>query len=165
MDADRIQQAKQLLISGLRGEGAHLDLETAVAEFPDQLINTKPPNVPYSFWAQLEHIRRAQEDLWSYAADPQHVSPVWPDGYWPDPEQEADRETWNETVAEIIRDREHFVELINDPQTEIFAPVDHMGGGSVFRTALLAIDHTAYHLGEFVMGRQILGYWQSNLQA
>ncbi len=164
MDADRIQQAKRLLISGLRGEGAHLDLETAVAEFPDQLINTRPPNVPYTFWGQLEHIRRAQEDLWRYAADPQHVSPAWPDGYWPEPEQQADRETWDRTVAAIIRDRERFIALIDDPQTEIFAPVEHMRGGSVFRTALLAIDHTAYHLGEFVMGRQILGYWESNLK-
>ncbi len=161
MEADQIQQTKQLLVSSLRGEGAHLSLETAVAEFPNELINTMPPNVPYTFWHQLEHIRTAQEDLRRYAADPQHVSPPWPEGYWPAPDEQADRSAWEKTVQAIIRDRESFIAFITDPQRDIFAPTDHMAGGSVFRTALLAIDHTAYHLGEFVMGRQILGYWRS----
>lgn len=165
MNSDDLTQAKELLAHGLRGEGAHLSLEAAVAEFPEELINTAPPNVPYTFWHQLEHIRTAQEDLWRYAADPEHVSPPWPDGYWPAAGERADRNAWEKTVQAILRDRESFIAFIIEPQRDIFAPVAHMDGGSVFRTALLAIDHTAYHLGEFVMGRQMLGHWRSELRS
>lgn len=163
MDRTATDNAKQRLTEGLRNHGAHLSLEDAVADFPHRLMNQKPPYVPYSFWHQLEHIRIAQEDLLLYAAEPQHRSPSWPDGYWPSGEAEADRATWDTTISAIQCDRERFIELISDPERDIFAPVKHMEGRTVFRTALLAIDHTAYHLGEFVMGRQMLGHWRSDL--
>lgn len=163
MNEQELQYTRELLAAGLRGEGAHLTLEDAVRDFPESLMNEKPPHVPYSFWHQLEHIRIAQEDLFLYASSPGNVSPSWPEGYWPDVGETADQDTWNATIAAIKADRSRFVEFISAPDTDLFARAEHMNGGSVFRTAMLAIDHTAYHLGEFVMGRQILGYWQSAL--
>ena len=163
MDHAKEKDARARLSDGLSGNGAHLSLEDAVADFPESLMNSRPPHVPYSFWHQLEHIRIAQQDLLLYAASPGHRSPVWPDGYWPETTHQADPAEWNATIASIQRDRGRFVDLVNDPQCDIFAPQPHMDGRSVFRAAMLAIDHTAYHLGEFVMGRQILGSWKSEL--
>lgn len=163
MNEKELDYTRGLLTAGLRGEGAHLTLEDAVRDFPEALINQKPAHVPYTFWHQLEHIRIAQEDLFLYASSPGHESPSWPQGYWPDADRTADADTWNATITAIKSDRARFIDFISAPETDLFAPAAHMNGGSVFRTVMLAIDHTAYHLGEFVMGRQILGYWQSAL--
>ncbi len=161
MNMDEDRQTRNLLIAGLRGEGAHLSLETAVAHFPEALMNERAPNVPYTFWHQLEHIRIAQEDLYHYASDSGAGSPPWPHGYWPDAATTATAENWNRTVAAIQADRDRFIYLLRDEHTDIYSARAYMDGGSIFRAALLAIDHTAYHLGEFIMGRQILGHWYS----
>src|SRR5437764_1156156 len=44
-------------------EFAHMSLDEAVADFPVASINAKAPNVPYTFWHILKHIRIAQTDL------------------------------------------------------------------------------------------------------
>lgn len=164
MDKSAIWDAKDRLVDGLRGHGAHLSLEAAIANFPASLMNERPPNVPYTFWDTLEHIRIAQHDLHMYAASPGHESPEWPSEYWPAPGERADGNRWNATISAIQDERERFIDFVKDPKCDVFAPAEHMDGGSVFRAALLAIDHTAYHLGEFVMGRQILGQWVSELK-
>ncbi|TVR35685.1 MAG: DinB family protein, partial [Spirochaetaceae bacterium] len=105
MDHTEQKDARARLSDGLSGNGAHLNLEDAVADFPQSLINTRPPHVPYSFWHQLEHIRIAQQDLLLYAGTPGHRSPVWPDGYWPQAAAEAGPAEWNATIAAIQRDR------------------------------------------------------------
>ncbi|MFP4644841.1 MAG: DinB family protein [Spirochaetales bacterium] len=163
MNSQADRQTRDLLIAGLRGKGAHLSLETAVANFPESLMNERPPNVPYTFWHQLEHIRIAQEDLYHYSTNSGAGSPPWPEGYWPKADATADTAEWERTVAAIQADRDRFIALLDAPTTDIYEAKDYMDGGSIFRAALLAIDHTAYHIGEFVMGRQILGHWSSRL--
>jgi hypothetical protein len=158
------REAKQRLVPALGGHGAHLSLDDAVRDFPARLYNEQPPHVPYSFWHQLEHIRIAGWDLWRYVVDPDHVSPSWPDNYWPAPNEKADADRWQQSIDRIKADRRAFVELIQAPQTNVLEPIEHMDGRSIMRAALLVIDHTAYHLGEFVMGRQILGAWESSLR-
>ena len=156
-------EAKTRLISSLRGHGAHLSVEEATAKFPPELINEKPSNVPYTFWHQLEHIRICQWDILKYVLDPAHVSPSWPAGYWPDQELTAHAETWAKTLADYASDLEELVEFIERADTDVLAPVSHNNGRSVMGSALMIIDHTSYHLGEFVMGRQVFGAWDSAL--
>ncbi len=156
-------EARKRLIAGLEGRGAHLSFEQAIADFPDALINEKPPHVPYSFWHQIEHLCRAQKDMFEYIRDPEYVSPEWPKQFWPAPDETTDRKGWERTVRRYLDDRRDFVELLNDPETNLLAPVAHMQNRSILRSTLIIIDHNAYHLGEFVMARQILGAWKSNL--
>ncbi|MFW6243917.1 MAG: DinB family protein [Desulfovibrionales bacterium] len=157
-------EAKRRIIPALEGEGAHISFEEAVADFPEALMNVKPDNVPYTFWHMLEHMRIAQWDILRYIQDPGHTSPTWPNGYWPDQDAEADRAAVNTTVKQFLADREQLVQLIEEPGCKVLEPVEHMSGNSILREALLVVDHTAYHLGEFVMGRQIMGYWKSGLE-
>jgi len=63
-----------------------------------EFINTKPPNVSYTPWHLIEHLRLAQWDILEFVRDPDHVSPKWPEGYWPDPDAEADAGEWQRTV-------------------------------------------------------------------
>jgi hypothetical protein len=95
--------------------------------------------------------------------DPTHVSPDWPREYWPDRSAVADVDSWDETVRRYYEDLEEFIALIESDGTDVLAPVAHNNGRSILGSALIVIDHTAYHLGEFVMGRQTLGAWTSEL--
>jgi len=157
------EEARVRLTSGLQTKGAHLSFEDAVADFPAGLMNEKPANVPYSFWHQLEHIRITQRDMIDYIKDPGYSSPNWPRGYWPPQDAAADSAAWQKTLDDYLADRSEFIALINDKAVNLLAPVEHLHGQIIMRCALIIIDHNAYHLGEFVMGRQILGAWKSML--
>jgi hypothetical protein len=156
-------EARVRLVAALEGKGAHLAFEDAVGDFPQRLVNAKPPHVPYTFWHQLEHIRIAQWDMLMYIKDPKHVSPQWPREYWPAQDSTTDRAGWESTIAAYLSDRRSLIDLVNDPDTDLLAPVAHMENRSILRSVFIVVDHTSYHLGELVMGRQILGEWKSAL--
>ena len=57
---------RQQLLELVDGRGAHMPFDAAVADFPAEAINRRPPNVPYTPWHLLEHIRIAQWDILDY---------------------------------------------------------------------------------------------------
>ena len=158
------EEARKRLVTGLEGHGAHLSFDDAVQDFPERLMNEKPSHVPYTFWHQLEHILRTQEDMINYIQNQEYVSPEWPGAYWPGQDEKTDRAGWEKTIQKYHESCGRFIRLVKDPKTNLLAPVKHMKNQSILRSALIIIDHTAYHLGEFVMGRQILGAWKSELE-
>ena len=50
-------------------------------------------------------------------------------------------------------------ELIENPETDLYAKIAHGTGQNILREALLVADHNAYHLGQFVLLRRLLGAW------
>ncbi len=50
--------------------------------------------------------------------------------------------------------------LVKNPKTDLFARIPHGTGQTILREALLVADHTAYHLGQFIMLRKLLGAWK-----
>ena len=143
-------------------ESAHMDLDEAVADFPVKHVNARPPNVSYSFWHILEHIRITQWDLLEYVQDPKLVSPEWPEGYWPAPDATTDAAGWKRTIAAIKTDLKRMDRLLADPSVDIFAPVPFANNKSVLRCAFLVLDHNAYHLGEFAILREVMQLWPKN---
>src|SRR5580692_3835841 len=85
---------REHLLHLLRGGGAHLNFEEAVAGLPRGLRGVKPPNLPFSAWRLLEHLRIAQWDIVEFSVNPKHVSPAWPGGYWPDGDAPLDDAAW-----------------------------------------------------------------------
>ncbi len=150
---------KALIHEVFTEESAHMSLDEAVADFPVRHINTKPPNLTYSFWHILEHIRIAQTDLLEYVQAPKHVSPEWPEGYWPAPDATTDAAGWKRTIAAIKKDLRGMDKLLADPRVDVFAPVPFAKNKSVLRCAFLVLDHNAYHLGEFAILRQVMELW------
>lgn len=155
MDTD--QALREHLLYVLRGGGAHADFDSVVKDFPAELINERAENIPYTAWHLLEHMRVAQWDILQFSRNPRHVSPPWPEGYWPESEKRADREGWEKTVAAFRADLKEMEELIEDPSTDLFAPIAHGQGQTLLREALLVADHNAYHLGVLVTIKRILG--------
>lgn len=157
MNSDKVM--REQLLALLRGGNAHLGFDEAVADFPVEYINTKPPNVSYTPWHLLEHIRIAQWDILEFVRNPDHVSPGWPEGYWPPPGEQADETRWQQTINEFRADLKAIEDLVTDPSTDFFSPIPHAPGYTIFREVLLVADHNAYHIGEFAILRQVMGTW------
>lgn len=147
---------REHLLYLLGGGGAHIDFESVVKDFPPEIINRKAGPVPYTPWQVLEHMRIAQWDILEFSRNPAHVSPPWPEGYWPGEEKEADEATWNRSVEAFRSDLEAMKRLVEDPSSDLFAPVEGGTGQTILREALLVADHNAYHLGVLVTLRRIL---------
>ena len=161
MDPDRV--VREQLLSLFRGGNAHMSFDEAVAEFPLEHINSRPPNVPYSPWHLLEHIRIAQWDILEYIRNSEHVSPQWPEGYWPPPEEQADEMKWHKTINDFRADLESLQGLVEDSGMDLYAPVPHATTCTIFREILIVADHNAYHIGEFAILRQVMGTWAAQL--
>jgi len=143
----------------LKGGGAHMNLDQAVEDFPAEHINTRPPNVPYSFWHLLEHIRIAQWDILDFIRNADYEYLNWPQDYWPHPDAEADQAQWEATIAAIRSDLSALQAIIEDPATDLYSDLPHAEGYNILREVLLVADHNAYHLGEFAILRQVLDAW------
>ena len=143
----------------LRDGGAHADFETAIARFPAALRGVRPRGVAHSAWSILEHMRIAQWDILEFSRDPSHVSPEFPAGYWPASTAPPSERAWNATVRAFRKDLRSMMALVEKPATDLLARIPHGAGQTILREALLVADHNAYHLGELVLLRRLLGAW------
>jgi hypothetical protein len=150
------------LLRLLDGRDAHMTFEEAVADFPEEAINRHPPNVPYTPWHIVEHLRITQWDILEYVRDAQHVSPDWPIGYWPDPAATATEVQFQDSVAAFLADRAALRALAADRKVDLLEPIPHTPGHSVLREVRICADHNAYHVGEFAILRQVMGTWPSH---
>jgi hypothetical protein len=150
------------LVRLLEGDDAHMRFEEAVADFPEAAINAFPPNVPYTPWQLLEHLRLTQRDLLDYILDPAYVEPEWPAAYWPAREATANAAEFAASVAAFLADRDALRDLVTDPTTEVFAPMPRAPAHSIAREIRIAGDHCAYHVGEFAVLRQVMGTWPAD---
>ena len=153
---DKDKALREHLLYLLRGGGAHIKFEEVVKDFSVELINSKAAGVPYTPWQLLEHMRIAQWDILEFTRSASHVSPEWPEGYWPDKGVEAGEDEWRKSVEAFRADLGAMEELIEDPATDLYAPVTHGEGQTALREALLVADHNAYHLGALVTLRRAL---------
>ena len=144
----------------LNGGGAHLTFERAIAGLPEHLRGSKIDGSSHTPWRLLEHLRIAQWDILEFSRNPEHVSPDFPDGYWPNSDGPPDRASWDRSAAAFRSDLQAMIDLVADPQVDLCAPIAHGDGQTILREALLVADHNAYHLGQIVLLRQCLGCWQ-----
>jgi len=138
-------------------EGAHLDFEAAVADFPPRLRGAKPPGAPHTAWQLLEHMRIAQEDILDFSRNPKYREKKFPDDYWPAGEAPPSEKAWDTSVRQFQSDLKEMLALVADPKNDLFAAIPHGQGQTLLREALLTADHNAYHLGQLVFLRKILG--------
>jgi DinB family protein len=151
---------RQHLLYLLGGGGAHLGFEKAVAGLPVGARGRRPDKMPHSPWEILEHLRLAQWDILEFSRDPKHVSPDWPGGYWPKTAAPPSPAAWEKSVRGFRADLKAMQRLVASARTDLFARIPHGDGQTVLREALLLADHNAYHLGELVAVRRMLGAWR-----
>ena len=153
---DHDKSLRDHLVSLLQGRNAHISFDDFVKDFPVQAYGRKIEGLPYTAWQVLEHIRIAQWDILEFCRDPKHVSPKWPEGYWPKPEELGNEKLWKESVEKFRLDLKEVEDLVADPSTDLFAKIPHGTGQTILREALLVADHNSYHLGVLlVIGRLV----------
>ena len=157
---DSNQELRAELDRLLSGRGAHADFEAAVADLPADLRGMKPQGAEHSPWQVIEHLRIAQSDMLEFSRDPKHVSPEWPAGYWPKQSEPGSDSAWTSSLNAFRRDLKAMRELVADPKSDLFAPFAHGEGQSLLREALQLADHNAYHVGELILLRRMLGAWK-----
>ena len=151
---------RQHLLDLLRGGNAHATFDAAAADFPAGLRGKKPEGAEYSAWQLLEHLRIAQWDILEFSRSAKHVSPKWPEGYWPKTEGPPTAAAWNSSIRKFRADLKAMTKLIADKKCDLFAPIPHGDGQTLLREALLVADHNAYHIGQLILLRRLLGAWK-----
>lgn len=159
---DNQKPLREQLIALLRGGQAHATFDDAVKDFPSDLRGTGVENLPYSAWQILEHLRITQRDILNFSAPPTggYHAMQWPEDYWPKSQQPPTPHSWDQSIAAIRKDLEHFEALILKPESDLYKPFRWGDGQNLLREALLIADHNAYHLGELVVLRRLLGAWK-----
>jgi hypothetical protein len=157
---DNDQALRDHLLELLRGGHAHLKLDKALVNLPPDLRGRKAPGLPHTLWQLLEHLRIAQWDIVEFSRDANHVSPSWPEGYWPKTEAPPDAAAWDEALESFNRDLQAMQDLVADPKTDLCAKLPWGDGQTLLREAMMLADHNAYHLGQMVSVRQALGDWE-----
>lgn len=151
---------REQLVQLLNGGNAHVAFDDAVKDLPPALWGKQPRDLPYSPWMLLEHMRIAQWDILEFSRNPKYVSRKFPEDYWPPEAQPANPSSWQQSVKSFRADLKAMEELIRDVKADLHKPFPWGEGQTLLREALVLADHNAYHLGEFVVLRRLLGAWR-----
>ena len=157
---DRDAALRQHLVELLHGGHAHADFDTTVRGLTSGLRGKRPKGAEHSPWEILEHLRIAQSDILEFSRNAAYESPDWPSGYWPKTAAPPDAKEWDKSVRAFRRDLQAMCDLVSNPATDLYAPIPHGNGQTLLREALLVADHNAYHLGQMVLVRRLLGAWK-----
>jgi len=158
--SDPQKPLREHLLYVLKGEGAHAPFNQAVKDFPAKLRGQKVENFPHTACMLLEHLRLAQLDILEFSRNQKHVSPPWPEGYWPKTDAPANASAWDDSIKAFRKDLKEMEDLVSDAKTDLYAKIPWGEGQTVLREALLVADHNAYHIGQLVMLRRLLGAWE-----
>jgi hypothetical protein len=144
------------LVKLLEGGNAHMTFQDAVADFPIDQVNSRTPDLPYSPWELVEHMRISQHDILDFIKNPNYVELKWPEQYWPPKGQVASEETWRTTIKEFQEDLEALIGIVKDPQTDFTSPLPQAPTYTILREILLVADHNSYHIGQIISLRRAL---------
>ena len=158
--ADRGNAAlREHVVNLLTGGHAHATFEQAVKGLPVEMRGKVPEGAEHSPWQLLEHLRLAQWDILDFSRNPKYQALKWPDDYWPKEKAPADEKAWDKSVRAFKKDLKEIVARVSDEKTDLFAKIPHGDGQTILREALLVADHNAYHVGQLVLVRRLLGAW------
>jgi len=155
------QAALRKHLLALLGEAqAHVTFDQALEGLSPEHYGAKPGGLDLTPWRLLEHLRIAQWDILEFCREPDYESPKWPEGYWPASDGPSSPEEWKRSVAQFRRDLRAMQALVADPETDLFAKIPWGSGQTILREAMLVADHNAYHIGQIVTVRKLLGDWK-----
>jgi hypothetical protein len=154
------QALREHLLYLLGGGGAHVSFGQAIADFPPWLRGVSPSGLPFTAWRLLEHMRIAQWDILEFSRSAKHVSPEFPKGYWPETDAPSNEAAWDRSARAFEADLRAMRRLVKSPSTDLYARIPRGTGQTILREALLVADHNAYHLGQLVLLRRLLGVWK-----
>jgi uncharacterized damage-inducible protein DinB len=157
MNSDHL--VRDHLVALLAWKSAHVSFDQATSGIPPEMRGRQPERLPFSPWQLVEHLRRAQHDILDFCRNPDYAMPAWPDDFWPEAAAPPDAAAWQESLAQFRADLQAMQDLVADPETDLLAAIPHGEGQTILREAVLVADHNAYHVGQLVFVRRLLGIW------
>jgi uncharacterized damage-inducible protein DinB len=140
-------------------EDAHVSFGSAVAGLSEALRGKQRAGLPYSPWQLVEHLRITQHDILDFCINPKYKELSWPKDYWPRSAAPENTAAWTESIRAFELDRAALQQLSRNPQVDLESTIPHGQGQTYLRELLLAADHAAYHIGELIVVRRLLGAW------
>jgi len=150
---------RDLLARALAWHDAHVSFDQVVANVPSELRGQAPANLPYSLWQLLEHLRITQWDILDFCRNAKYEGIKWPDEYWPPTATPPTASAWDESIRRFKTDRQALHDMARDLTFDLNAKIPHGNGQTYLRELVLVIDHSAYHVGQMVLVRRLLGIW------
>ena len=147
-------ETRRHVLELLEGRSAHIDIASALEDFPLSEINTRIANSPHTAWQLLEHIRLAQRDILEFSRDPHYKERTFPDDYWPTADGTPDN--WKASVEQTLRDLQAMRDMVANADNDLFAAFPWGSGQTLFREAMVAADHNSYHLGQVMLLKKML---------
>jgi hypothetical protein len=157
---DTHKQLREHLLYLLDGGGAHARFDDVVKNMSEQLRGVKPDGLQHSAWMLLEHLRLGQRDILEFSRNSKYKAPEWPKDYWPKTEAPPSAEAWNKNIQQFRKDLKTMQDLVANPKTDLYARIPWGDGQTILREVLLLADHNAYHIGQLVDVRRLLGDWK-----
>jgi uncharacterized damage-inducible protein DinB len=151
---------RSLLRKALAWEDAHVSFDKAVDGIPPDLRGKQPSGAPYSPWQLLEHVRITQHDVLDFCVNAGYQEVKWPDAYWPPAAAPPSAAAWDDSVSRVREDRKALEALAANSDIDLSARIPHGSGQTYMRELVLVIDHSAYHVGQLVLVRRLLGAWE-----
>ncbi|NGP87053.1 DinB family protein [Fodinibius halophilus] len=153
------KSVRTLLLEQLEGENAHVTFSQAVLGITYKQAGIKVEGVPHTIWELIEHIRIAQNDILEFCKNPEYEAIDWPEAYWPDSHSPNSKDELQNAIREVREGIEEMKSLVRDSDHELQELITHGDGQTLFREAMLIVDHNAYHIGQIVLVRKLLGSW------
>jgi hypothetical protein len=148
---------RQHLVALLTSESAHANFDAAVANLPAALHGKQAAGAAHTPWQVLEHMRITQRDVLKRIGNANHRALDFPDEYWPPSAAPHKNDSWDTSIAAFRADQKALAEVIGE--ADLYGKT-RPGADSVLLDDLLMIaDHNAYHLGELILLRRLLGAW------
>jgi hypothetical protein len=149
---------KTELMELLTTSGAHADFDRALKGFPLKDAGKLLKGVPYSAWQLLEHMRIAQADILEFVSAPDYREKKWPEEYWPKNSSPASKEAWSKSIKAFKGGQKKLEAILK--KSDPLKPIKFANNKTLLKELLLVADHNAYHLGELVLLRKLLGNWK-----
>jgi hypothetical protein len=150
---------RQQLVKLLAWGDAHATHDKAVKNVPEEYRSRVPQGLPYSPWMVVDHLTRTQFDILDFCRNPNYAQPRWPEEYWPPTAEPPSATDWDESISKFRTDRAELQQLAADPSVDLTAKIPWGDGQTYLREIVLAADHAAYHVGELIVIRRLLGIW------
>lgn len=154
------QNLRVHLVNLIRGGNAFMTFDKVVEDIPYDQVHLYPDDLPYTIWQQIKHLEFAQLDILDFCRNPDYKEPAWPEEYWPKAGGPSSEVEWHDTITKIKSGQEAMIRMIEDPGNDLFDAIPHGNGQTLFREAMLIAEHIAYHIGQIVIMKRLMGIYQ-----
>jgi uncharacterized damage-inducible protein DinB len=150
-----------IVASALDWDQAHVTLDAALKGLKKADRGKRPKGFPHSVWELVDHLRITQHDLLDFITNADYVHDLkWPDDYWPSTAEPPSDAAWRASLKQIGEDRDALAKFTTRTRIDLTKKIPHGSGQTYLRTVLVAADHAAYHIGQIVAVRRLLGNWK-----